>query len=81
MPIAGSNINLDSTEGMDKISQTEKVTTPYFSNGNTELLATNITSSTHIAGTTNDQYLSLNQSFICILHIIYLLINKLATDS
>ena len=56
MPIAGSNINLDSTEGMDKISQTEKVTTPYFSNGNTELLATNITSSTHIAGTTNDQY-------------------------
>ena len=45
MPIAGTNIQLDSTEGMDKISQTEKVTSPYFSNGATELAAANIVSS------------------------------------
>ena len=45
MAIAGGNIRLDSTEGIDKISQTEKVTSPYFSNGNTTLLAANIVSS------------------------------------
>ena len=55
MPIAGSNIQLDSMEGMDKISQTEKVTSPYFSNGATTLLATNITASTHLS-TTNEEY-------------------------
>ena len=37
MAIAGGNITLDSTEGMDKISQTEKVTSPYFSTGDTTL--------------------------------------------
>ena len=37
MAIAGGNITLDSTEGMDKISQTEKVTSPYFSTGDTSL--------------------------------------------
>ena len=37
MAIAGGNIQLDSTEGMDKISQTEKVTSPYFSTGDTSL--------------------------------------------
>jgi len=45
MAIAGTNITLDSTEGMDKISQTEKVTSPYFSNSSTTLAATNIVSS------------------------------------
>ena len=45
MAIAGTNITLDSTEGRDKISQTEKVTSPYFSNGATTLLATDIRSS------------------------------------
>jgi len=45
MAIAGGNITLDSTEGMDKISQTDKVTSPYFSDGTTELLAANIVSS------------------------------------
>ena len=45
MAIAGGNIQLDSTEGMDKISQTEKVTSPYFSDGSTTLLAANIVSS------------------------------------
>ena len=45
MAIAGSNIRLDSTEGMDKISQTEKVTTPYFSDGSTSLLSTSVVSS------------------------------------
>ena len=42
MAIAGGNISLDSTEGMDKITQTEKVTSPYFSDGSTTLLAANI---------------------------------------
>ena len=45
MAIAGGNISLDSTEGMDKITQTEKVTSPYFSDGSTTLLAANITTS------------------------------------
>ena len=45
MAIAGGNITLDSTEGMDKISQTEKVTSPYFSNGQTNLAAANLVSS------------------------------------
>ena len=45
MAIAGSNITLDSTEGMDKITQTDKVTSPYFSNGATNLLAANLGSS------------------------------------
>ena len=45
MAIAGGNITLDSTEGMDKISQTEKVTSPYFSNGDAVLAAASIVSS------------------------------------
>ena len=45
MAIAGGNITLDSTEGMDKISQTDKVTSPYFSDGSTTLLGANIKSS------------------------------------
>ena len=44
MAIAGGNITLDSTEGMDRISQTEKVTSPYFSNGGSTLLAASIIS-------------------------------------
>jgi len=45
MAIAGTNISLDSTEGMDKITQTEKVTTPYFSDGSTTVLGASIVSS------------------------------------
>jgi len=45
MAIAGSNIQLDSTEGMDKITQTEKVTSPYFSSGATTIVGTNLVSS------------------------------------
>ena len=45
MAIAGGNITLDSTEGMDKITQTDKVTSPYFSDGSTTLLAASIISS------------------------------------
>ncbi len=54
MAIAGSNIRLDSTEGMDKISQTEKVTTPYFSDGSTSLLSTSVVSSS--LSDTNEEY-------------------------
>ena len=54
MVIAGGNIQLDSTEGMDKISQTEKVTSPYFSGGETTLLHDNIRTSSLTA--TNQTY-------------------------
>ena len=54
MPIAGTNIQLDSTEGMDKITQTEKVTSPYFSDGSTTLAAANIVSSS--LSDTNENY-------------------------
>jgi len=54
MAIAGGNIILDSTEGMDKISQTEKVTSPYFSDGATTLNAANIVSSS--LSDTNETY-------------------------
>tara|TARA_R100000995_G_scaffold84050_1_gene61583 strand:- start:37 stop:1131 length:1095 start_codon:yes stop_codon:yes gene_type:complete len=45
MPIAGTNISLDSAEGMDRISQTEKITSPYFSNGTTTLAGSSIATS------------------------------------
>lgn len=54
MAIAGGNITLDSTEGMDKITQTDKVTSPYFSNGDTNLAAANIVSSS--LSDTNETY-------------------------
>jgi hypothetical protein len=44
MAIAGTSVTLNSTEGHDKITITEKVTSPYFSDGSTELLAANILS-------------------------------------
>ena len=54
MAIAGGNIQLNSTEGMDKISQTEKVTSPYFSNGATTLVASDIVSAS--LTDTNEKY-------------------------
>ena len=54
MAIAGTTIPLDSTEGMDKITTTEKITTPYFSNGDAELLAVSIVSSS--LSDTNENY-------------------------
>ena len=54
MAIAGLNISLDSREGMDKITSTEKVTTPYFSAGYTELTASNIGTSS--LSDTNETY-------------------------
>ena len=44
MPIAGTNIPLNSTEGEDKITSTEKVTTTYLSSGATEITAPDIVS-------------------------------------
>ncbi len=44
MPIAGSNPSIDTREGFDKITITEKITSPYFSDGSTQLLAANIVS-------------------------------------
>ena len=54
MAIAGGNITLDSTEGMDKITQTEKVTSPYFSDGSTSLTSGQIKSSS--LTDTNEKY-------------------------
>jgi len=56
MAIAGGNINLDSTEGMDKISQTEKVTSPYFSDGTVTLAGSNTVSSSQTGQATNETY-------------------------
>jgi len=39
MAIAGGHIKLDSMEGMDKVTQTERVTSPYFSDGTSILSA------------------------------------------
>ena len=54
MAIAGGNITLDPTEGMDKITQTDKVTSPYHSDGNTTLSAASIVSSS--LTDTNEKY-------------------------
>ena len=56
MAIAGGNITLDSTEGMDRISQTDKVTSPYHSDGSTTLLAASIVSSSQTGQSTNETY-------------------------
>ena len=54
MPIAGTHISIDPTEGMDKITQTEKVTSPYHSDGTTELLGASIVTSS--LTDTNEKY-------------------------
>ena len=54
MAIAGTTIPLDSAEGMDKITTTEKVTTPYFAGGYTELTASNVTTAS--LSDTNETY-------------------------
>jgi len=59
MPIAGTNIPLDSTEGMDKISQTEKVTSPYFSDGSTTLQGSTIVSGTNLTSTNETYYFAI----------------------
>ena len=62
MAIAGGNITLDSTEGMDKISQTDKVTSPYHSDGNSELLATNIITSSNLTATNESYFFAIADS-------------------
>ena len=62
MAIAGGNIQLDSTEGMDKITQTEKVTSPYFSDGSTTLLAANIVSSSNLTATNKTYFFGISNS-------------------
>ena len=54
MAIAGGNITLDPTEGMDKITQTEKVTSPYFSDGTVTLGGDNLKSAS--LTDTNEDY-------------------------
>jgi len=55
MALAGTNIPLiTQPEGRDKITQTEKVTTPYFSDGTATLLAASL--STSSLSDTNEKY-------------------------
>ena len=54
MPIAGTQIELNPEEGMDKISETTKVTTPYHSDGSTELLGSSLVTSS--LTDTNEKY-------------------------
>ena len=42
MPNIIQGINIDNTEGQDKITSTDKITAGYFSNGNGSLLAADI---------------------------------------
>ena len=56
MAIAGTNITLNSAEGMDKITTVEKVTTPYHSDGSETLLAANIVTSSQTGQSTNEKY-------------------------
>ena len=55
MPIAGTNIQLESAEGMDKITSVEKVTTPYFSDGTNLLAGENMLTSSNLS-TSNKTY-------------------------
>ena len=61
MAIAGTNLSLDNTEGMDKITATEKVTTPYFSDGSTELAAASIIT-TSLSDTNETYYYGISNS-------------------
>ena len=54
MAIAGTHIALNTSEGEDKITIQEKVTSAYFSDGSTELLAANIISES--LSDTNETY-------------------------
>jgi len=54
MAIAGTNIPLNTEEGFDKITETEKVTSAYFSNGTATLAAANIISTS--LSDTNENY-------------------------
>jgi len=62
MAIAGLNIPLDSREGMDKITTTEKVTTPYFAGGYTELTASNIGTSSGLTATNNTYFYGISNT-------------------
>lgn len=61
MPIAGTRIPLNSTEGQDRITITEKVTSPYFSDGSTELLGASIIS-TSLSDTNETYYFGVSNS-------------------
>ena len=56
MPIAGTRLSLNTNEGADLISQTEKVTSPYFSDGSTVLAAANLITSSQTGQSTNETY-------------------------
>ena len=61
MPIAGTNIPLNTAEGEDKLTVTEKITSAYFSNGDTELAAASVTT-TSIADANEKYYYGISHT-------------------
>ena len=61
MAIAGTNIQLDNSEGMDKITSIEKVTSPYHSDGSETLLAASIVS-TSLSDTNENYFFGISNS-------------------
>ena len=61
MAIAGTNVSLNSAEGHDKITITEKVTSPYFSDGTGTLNAGSIIS-TSISDTNETYYVGISNN-------------------
>ena len=61
MAIAGTNIKLDNSEGMDKITSIEKVTSPYHSDGTETLLAASIVS-TSLSDTNENYFFGISNS-------------------
>ena len=62
MAIAGGNIQLDAREGYDRVTQTEKVTSPYHSNGELELLGTAATTSSNLTATNKTYFFGIANS-------------------
>ncbi len=61
MAIAGTNISLNTSEGFDKITETEKVTSAYFSDGTATLAAANIVS-TSLSDTNENYFFGISNS-------------------
>ena len=62
MAIAGGNITLDSREGYDRVTQTEKVTSPYHSNGTLELLGGTAVTSSNLTATNKNYFFGIANS-------------------
>jgi len=61
MAIAGTNISLNTSEGFDKITETEKITSAYFSDGTATLAAASIVS-TSLSATNQNYFFGISNS-------------------